>query len=156
RALADPQRREDFDRSALQAREKKVFRVGVADNARTDAQAAPIFADAVEALRTLGHDIVTTTAPFDIPAFNDLGPIDAHRRNISDRAIRNIHALVLPTLTGQVPEVEAARGNPQALSPGFTVFANYFGLPAVSVPCGFDNNGLPVGLQFVGRPWDDA
>ena len=33
---------------------------------------------------------------------------------------------------------------------------NLSGLPALSVPCGFDNTGLPVGLQFVGRPMEDA
>jgi aspartyl-tRNA(Asn)/glutamyl-tRNA(Gln) amidotransferase subunit A len=35
------------------------------------------------------------------------------------------------------------------------MFANYYGLPAVSVPCGFDKRGLPLGLQIVGRPWDE-
>ncbi len=30
-----------------------------------------------------------------------------------------------------------------------------FGLPAISVPCGFTAQGLPVGLQIVGRPRDD-
>jgi Asp-tRNA(Asn)/Glu-tRNA(Gln) amidotransferase A subunit family amidase len=33
---------------------------------------------------------------------------------------------------------------------------NFCGLPAISVPCGFGRQGTPVGLQFVGRPLDDA
>ena len=32
---------------------------------------------------------------------------------------------------------------------------NFCGLPAVSVPCGFDSRKLPVGIQFVGRALDD-
>jgi aspartyl-tRNA(Asn)/glutamyl-tRNA(Gln) amidotransferase subunit A len=33
---------------------------------------------------------------------------------------------------------------------------NFCGLPAISVPCGFGDHGLPVGLQFIGRSLDDA
>jgi aspartyl-tRNA(Asn)/glutamyl-tRNA(Gln) amidotransferase subunit A len=33
---------------------------------------------------------------------------------------------------------------------------NYLGLPALSVPMGFDGNGMPVGLQLVGRPFAEA
>src|SRR5258708_36292936 len=33
---------------------------------------------------------------------------------------------------------------------------NLCGLPAISVPCGFTNKNLPIGLQFVGRAGDDA
>ena len=33
---------------------------------------------------------------------------------------------------------------------------NFCGLPAISVPCGFGEHGLPVGLQFIGRALDDA
>jgi Asp-tRNA(Asn)/Glu-tRNA(Gln) amidotransferase A subunit family amidase len=33
---------------------------------------------------------------------------------------------------------------------------NVTGMPAISVPCGFDERGLPVGLQIVGRPFDEA
>lgn len=42
------------------------------------------------------------------------------------------------------------------LSDIFTVSANITGLPAISVPCGFDTNGLPVGMQFMGKHYDDA
>lgn len=38
----------------------------------------------------------------------------------------------------------------------FTFPYNLTGLPAASVPCGFDRLGLPIGLQIAGRPFDEA
>ena len=38
----------------------------------------------------------------------------------------------------------------------FTVTVNLAGLPGVSVPVGLDADGLPLGLQLIGRPWDEA
>ena len=37
-----------------------------------------------------------------------------------------------------------------------TVPVNIAGLPAVSVPCGFDKNGMPIGLQIIGKRFDEA
>jgi aspartyl-tRNA(Asn)/glutamyl-tRNA(Gln) amidotransferase subunit A len=42
------------------------------------------------------------------------------------------------------------------LSDIFTISANLAGIPALSVPCGFDHRGLPVGLQLMGRHFDEA
>ncbi|MEM7270116.1 MAG: Asp-tRNA(Asn)/Glu-tRNA(Gln) amidotransferase subunit GatA [Pseudomonadota bacterium] len=38
----------------------------------------------------------------------------------------------------------------------FTVTVNLAGLPGVSVPTGVDSQGLPLGLQLIGRPWEEA
>ena len=39
---------------------------------------------------------------------------------------------------------------------GFTVAFNMSGQPALSIPCGFSSEGLPIGLQIVGRRFDDV
>ncbi|WP_225030031.1 Asp-tRNA(Asn)/Glu-tRNA(Gln) amidotransferase subunit GatA [Xinfangfangia pollutisoli] len=38
----------------------------------------------------------------------------------------------------------------------FTVTVNLAGLPGISVPVGLDGKGLPLGLQLIGKPWDEA
>ena len=38
----------------------------------------------------------------------------------------------------------------------YTRAYNITGFPAISVPCGFDESGLPIGFQLAGRPFDDA
>jgi aspartyl-tRNA(Asn)/glutamyl-tRNA(Gln) amidotransferase subunit A len=37
-----------------------------------------------------------------------------------------------------------------------TRWVNYLGVPALVVPCGFDSRGLPISMQFVGRPFAEA
>jgi aspartyl-tRNA(Asn)/glutamyl-tRNA(Gln) amidotransferase subunit A len=37
----------------------------------------------------------------------------------------------------------------------FTIPVNLAGLPGMSLPCGFDAQGLPIGLQLIGKPWDE-
>ncbi|XP_057515474.1 fatty acid amide hydrolase [Amaranthus tricolor] len=38
----------------------------------------------------------------------------------------------------------------------FIVAGNLLGLPAITIPIGYDKQGLPIGLQLIGRPWGEA
>ncbi|KAK1276846.1 Fatty acid amide hydrolase [Acorus gramineus] len=38
----------------------------------------------------------------------------------------------------------------------FQIAGNFLGLPAITVKVGYDKQGMPIGLQFIGRPWSEA
>uniref|UniRef100_M8BGJ3 Amidase domain-containing protein n=1 Tax=Aegilops tauschii TaxID=37682 RepID=M8BGJ3_AEGTA len=52
--------------------------------------------------------------------------------------------------TGELDYINAA-----AIS-RYSIAGNFLGLPAITVTVGYDRGGLPVGLQFIGRPWAEA
>jgi aspartyl-tRNA(Asn)/glutamyl-tRNA(Gln) amidotransferase subunit A len=131
------------------------LRIGVGNNFEADREVSEAFERAVEIIRGLGYPMKSVAIPFGNP-WGGLDHIEADRKSITDQAFKDVDVLLLPTTTTTVPEVKDADANPQALSSQNTVFANYYGLPAISVPCGFDNKGLPLGFQIVGKPWDDA
>jgi aspartyl-tRNA(Asn)/glutamyl-tRNA(Gln) amidotransferase subunit A len=130
------------------------LRVGVANNYQADRETSKSFETAVELIRSLGYPILSVAAPLHHP-INDLSRIEVDRRSIAKEVFCDVDVLLLPTTAGTVPTIEQARQDPQALSAANTMFANYYGLPAISIPSGFDRNGLPSGLQIVGRPWDE-
>jgi aspartyl-tRNA(Asn)/glutamyl-tRNA(Gln) amidotransferase subunit A len=102
------------------------------------------FVKAVETIRNLGFPMSITAVPFGDPT-DGISNIEADRKAISKEAFEDIDMLLLPTTSTTVPTIKDAGTNPQALSPENTAFANYYGLPAISVPCGFDRHGLPLG-----------
>jgi amidase len=74
----------------------------------------------------------------------------------------DVDVLLTPTVGQPPPAVGALRDFDLSriqqvfdLTP-FTSMWNTTGQPAASVPAGFDGDGLPVGVQLVGRPWDEA
>jgi len=139
---------------ARQLNEPRSLRVGVATNFKADPDVLAAFTNAVNTVAGLGHVTKPTVIPFAGPRMG-IQHIERDREAISDQLFGDIDALLLPTTTGAVPRASAAATNSQALSADNTSFANYYGLPAISVPCGFDANGLPVGLQIVARPSGD-
>jgi len=74
------------------------------------------------------------------------------------RAFASVDLVALPTAPEGAFRLGARTADPLAmyLSDVFTVGASLAGLPAVSVPAGFTDEGLPVGLQLIGRAWDEA
>jgi aspartyl-tRNA(Asn)/glutamyl-tRNA(Gln) amidotransferase subunit A len=133
--------------------ERRLLRIGVATNFKADAHIAAAFARAVDIVGSLGHVVSQTAVPFAGPS-TGLRHIQRDRQAISHELFGEIDVVLLPTTTTTVPRTTAAR-KPQSLSSENTAFANYYGLPAMSVPCGFDPNGLPVGLQIVAKPSAD-
>ncbi len=61
-----------------------------------------------------------------------------------------------PTLAESDPNSTEGAARTMALFPKFTRPISYLGLPAISVPCGFAGNGLPIGFQLVGRPFAEG
>ena len=129
--------------------------IGVARNCPPPEDVSPVYERALEVLRQAGHQVTDATAPLVNPN-KGITHIAADRKAIAATAFSDVDVFVLPTLPCTVPTVASCGQNPLALSPAYTAFANYYGLPAITVPCGTDANGLPLGLQFVGRPHEDA
>ncbi|MFN8557840.1 MAG: amidase family protein [Dehalococcoidia bacterium] len=71
-------------------------------------------------------------------------------------ALNDVDLLVTPT----TPTTAPAWPGPPVETPNpatrCTFPINVCSLPALSVPCGFDGRGLPVGLQIIGRAFDEA
>ncbi|MBI5964020.1 MAG: Asp-tRNA(Asn)/Glu-tRNA(Gln) amidotransferase subunit GatA [Chloroflexi bacterium] len=66
-------------------------------------------------------------------------------------------ALLLPTTPIPAPILEGENAIERARQlTRFTAPFNLSGLPALSVPCGFTKEGLPIGLQIVSRAWNEA
>ncbi len=75
-----------------------------------------------------------------------------------DTAFERVDAVAMPTTPTVAFGVGERSGDPLQMYLGdiFTVSANLTGLPALSVPCGRDGAGLPIGLQLVGQAFDEA
>jgi aspartyl-tRNA(Asn)/glutamyl-tRNA(Gln) amidotransferase subunit A len=83
------------------------------------------------------------------------------RRDIA-ATFADVDLLVTPTTPVPAPLIAELKQNPDLLRPRELLLLrntrpiNVWGLPAISIPCGFTPAGLPIGLQIVGPHWGEA
>ena len=83
-------------------------------------------------------------------------------RRVAD-AMRDFDLLLAPTAPVAAPrideasvEIDGVSTGVLALLPRLTRGFNICGVPVVSVPCGFTEAGMPIGMQLAGRPFEEA
>ena len=75
------------------------------------------------------------------------------------RVFDKVDVLVTPTTPVPAPAIDELKQNPDLLRPRELLLlrntrpVNVWGLPAISIPCGFTSAGLPIGLQIIGPQW---
>jgi len=79
-------------------------------------------------------------------------------KNDFEKAFEKVDFIVTPTAPSPAFKIGEKIDDPlqMYLSDIFTISVNLAGVPAISIPCGFSEKGLPVGLQIIGKPFDEA
>ena len=71
------------------------------------------------------------------------------------KVMKTVDFLVTPTMTQPAAAFEGYDPTGTVRGKSFTAPFNVTGLPAISVPCGFTEDGLPIGMQIAGKPFDE-
>lgn len=74
-----------------------------------------------------------------------------------DEAFNKVDAIVAPTTPETAFKIGEKTQDPikMYLSDVLTIPCNIAGLPGISIPCGFSSDGLPIGIQVLGKPFDE-
>ena len=79
------------------------------------------------------------------------------RAGAADRDLDGVDVLAMPTVPSRAWTIEEAKDLPRPSEwTRITRIFDLTGQPAISVPCGIDPDGIPIGLQFAARMWDEA
>lgn len=79
-------------------------------------------------------------------------------RNDFEKAFENVDVILAPTSPTTAFKVGEKSSDPLSmyLSDIFTINVNLAGLPGLSLPCGFASDGMPVGIQMIGKAFDES
>jgi aspartyl-tRNA(Asn)/glutamyl-tRNA(Gln) amidotransferase subunit A len=81
------------------------------------------------------------------------------KRDFDDAFAQGVDAILTPATPSAafgLGEMASADPVQMYLNDVFTVTVNLAGLPGIAVPAGLDAQGLPLGLQLIGRPWEEG
>jgi aspartyl-tRNA(Asn)/glutamyl-tRNA(Gln) amidotransferase subunit A len=90
--------------------------------------------------------------------YRKAGQVRTLIRGDFDRAFEQCDLIVTPVSPTTAFKIGEKTDDPlmMYLSDIFTIPVNLAGLPALSLPCAFDGQGLPIGLQIIGKPLDEG
>ncbi len=89
-----------------------------------------------------------------VPYIETLKRVRECRRNIR-RIFEQVDVLALPTMREPAPLISETVNETHHRPHSNTAAFNHFGTPAMTVPCGFSGDGLPIGLELVGAPFHE-
>jgi len=74
-----------------------------------------------------------------------------------DKVFNDVDVIMTPTAPTTAFKVGEKLADPLSmyLSDIYTISANLSGIPAISIPCGFGGDGMPIGLQIMAKPFDE-
>jgi aspartyl-tRNA(Asn)/glutamyl-tRNA(Gln) amidotransferase subunit A len=74
-----------------------------------------------------------------------------------DKAFGEVDVIITPTAPTTAFKIGEKTEDPlkMYLSDIYTISANLAGIPGISIPCGFDREGLPIGLQLLAKPFGE-
>lgn len=78
--------------------------------------------------------------------------------NRCNEIFENVEIIITPTTISTAPKIGELSGDTDKMyyMDTFTAIAELAGLPSITVPCGKDENGLPIGMQIIGKKFDDG
>jgi len=180
-ALADALRA--FRRLGVRLRRTELPRLPIDSAARLiiRAEGSTIFQDLIESGRVYEladrRQAIGLVAGLEVPARDYLNAMRVRRllQDACAQLLREVDVILAPARPGPSPRIDEpidpewrparpgrrARAGAPAFPPArgnaaLTAAGNLAGLPGLSLPCGFSTEGLPVAVQLVGRPFEDA
>ena len=133
----------------------------LANGIMTTADAAAVYIERIESTPgEFGQDVLKrllTGKSYTSTQYSRARRVQVEVQREFKRFFQDFDLIVLPTTPIAAPLIEGVDSVEQAgRLTRFTAPFNLAGLPAISIPCGFTSNNLPIGVQLVGDHWKEA